>query len=66
MYDFVVPEILSTLCLHDVFGYVQADFAIDHTSFEAVKFCLAFHNPDFVAKKSCFARGGMRHQRFFC
>ena len=62
----IVPEVPFTLRLHDVFGYVQSDFAIDYSSFEPVKFCLAFHNPDFVAKKSCFARVGVRDQRFFC
>src|SRR5215813_4821602 len=61
----IVPAVPFTLRLHDVFGYVQSDFAMDHASFEPVTFCLAFHHPDFVAKKSGLARVGVRDQRFY-
>ncbi len=65
MYRFVVPEIPFALCLHDVLGYVQADFAIDDASSVVIELVGAVHNTDFVAEKSRFACVGMRDQRFF-
>jgi hypothetical protein len=61
MYGFTVPHIPFTLRLNDVLGYVQADFAIDHPGSAAIKSCLAFHDPNFVAEKSCSASLGMRN-----
>src|SRR5437899_556247 len=51
MYRLLVPEIPFALCLHDVLGYVQSDFAIDDSSSLVVELVGAVHNTDFVAEK---------------
>jgi hypothetical protein len=51
--------------LDDVFGYGEPDFSVDHASPLVVEFRLAFHDPDFVAEKSRFAREGMCQERLF-
>src|SRR6266571_3476482 len=60
----LIHEIPFALCVHDVLGYVQPDFAIDGSSSLVVELVGPVHNTDFVAEKPCFARVGMRHQRF--
>jgi hypothetical protein len=64
MYRLLIPEIPFALCVHDVLGYVQSDFAIDDSSSLVVELVGPVHNTDFVAEKPCFARVGMRNQRF--
>ena len=63
MYWLIIPEIPFALCLHDVLGYVHADFSVDYTSSLVIKLVGPVHNADFVAEKPCFACMGMRHHR---
>ena len=49
MYRLLVPEIPFALCVHDVLGYVQSDFAIDDSSSLVVELVGAVHNTDLVA-----------------
>jgi hypothetical protein len=62
-YWFAVPHRPFTLCLHDVLGSVHANASIDDAPLQVVERCVACHNADCIAEKSCSACLGMRYQR---
>jgi hypothetical protein len=52
------------LCLHDVLGYGQSDFAIDDASSVVIELVGAVPDAAVGAEKPRFACVGMRPQRF--
>jgi hypothetical protein len=59
----LVPARPCALCLPDVLGSVQSDFAIDDASSGVIELGGAVHQTAVVAEQSCLACGGMRPQR---
>ena len=65
VYHLAVSEISFAFSLDHVFGYIEADPAVDAAFLPCITFGIDFPDPDFVAKKSCPAVDGTRNECLF-